>query len=436
MKIKTAIFLLVFFSGFVSAAPYFPSPPIGPTHKSECNSYYQHAMTAREPLWAQWERIRAEMTKELHLYLKGQTTIDEYNRLERKARKVYDEHSRLLWLASGNRNDCFIQVRAHEKSVREQNKTSLNTTVNNTVSETYDYHTRAQAKSYLIKKSPDAALVSSAQMTFKKKARQLKIANQAWSLINGKGTWQERLTGVEGISKELNQMRSGGSLSKMLTSGSLSILNKNSHNLMNQLSQSFADFDQVNISHTKNNYVDLMRKGTFAYDTSRSTNESIGEILSAIINRNNPTQHPSQYYSTIINEVQNIMQKQQRQQEQTRITRQQEMNRQQEQARIAKQQEINRRKAQAGREREKRELELQYEREVARERYKNKLREILDGGTSYDGGKPYIDTLTPALELLRRKALEEKESKDGYVDPLWECANRGKNTGYGSPGCR
>ena len=343
MKIITVVFLLCLISGLASASQYFPSAPIHPKDKSECDRYYQHAMTAKDAVVTQAKKIGKEKYAELLAYIKGETGRAEYDHLERKSKKLWDEASRLGTQASRERNACYNRVRTHEKSVREQKETYLNSTVNNTVSGTYKYLTRAQIKNYVNKKSPAAALIGSAQMTYKKKAHHFRLANQAWALMNGKGTWQERLTGIDGISKELNRIRPGGLLSRTLTSGSLSILTQNSYNLMNQLNQSFTDFHQVNISHTKNNYVDLMRKGTFAYDVSRNNEQSMGEIISAIINRNNPTQHPSQYYSTIINEVQNTMQKQQRQQEQARMTKQQEIHRRKFQAGVVKQKKFNNR---------------------------------------------------------------------------------------------
>ncbi len=277
----------------VSVSAYTPSPPIDPKDNSECHRHYQHYETILKELRTTATRIADEawqIQKQNLRSTRAQALYDE-------AGRVHDRHFDLLMQAGKERQDCFNQVRDYLQSSRIQDS-STKELVLNQAKGTYSYLSKQQAIKFASKKSRSLAIGIEEKNNLARKTKQLSLAKQAWNLINGKGSWQERLSFHNNTAMELNRLRPSGPLSKTLTSGSISIVTKQVQDLINQMNSGFADFDSTSI--TKGNYVyrDLMRKSSFSLDVKQNNSPSILEGLEEITSNN--AVHPTVKYVAVI----------------------------------------------------------------------------------------------------------------------------------------
>ncbi|WP_298723688.1 hypothetical protein [uncultured Oceanisphaera sp.] len=273
-----ALFFSVVMVPLASAQMYVPSPPIDPKSTEECHRHYErYQPTLKSLLDKNNQEHRGFLNK------KGGLSHKEYQRawreLSERNKRRSEQHHELLIRAGQERQECLNQVRAFNKSVRKIEKNEVANAARSKSAQLLTFNARRQAERYAGRKWRSAGIALHAKKQAERKVRQLGLAQQAWKLINGNGSWNERLNFVSNSTKQLNGLRPGGMLSKQLTAGSIDIITEHARSLVMQLNEAMDGFDRVPFSSASTAYVDVMRTASFVYDVKVGLTKSVDDIV-------------------------------------------------------------------------------------------------------------------------------------------------------------
>ncbi|WP_271270239.1 hypothetical protein [Aliamphritea hakodatensis] len=271
-------------------ARYVPAAPIDPKDRQECSDHAKRLRAISKSIYdkAREARRRFYATRPTP---RQSTAFSEWHS------GVCKEGNDIFVRSMREENECHRQVRAYKKSVRSQNTLANQSKrvfnqPRKVIFKSYQPSAKKMAVSYVSKHNSDVAAINHVRNQYLKRQKQIALAKTAWGLINGQGGWAQRLDFAKNSSLQLNGLRKGNPLSKMLTSSGIKSVSGIGADLIKRFESGFQSFNHGYSGNRYQPYQSLLNISNYAHE---SINLGKTDLLSEVnsIRFEDGNMHPS-----------------------------------------------------------------------------------------------------------------------------------------------